>query len=755
MNKDNLKKIWNNIKSNIDGSKAIIDKNVGFDEYETFSEAKEYPAGYTLMKDGLLYTFITDHTAGAWNPDEVEDGSLKKDIFSLSKLKLEQGTIVYNTGKTSPSDIRVRTALFVSGENIVLNTTGNIIMFVYKYKLDGTFLPDDTIWRTTSADLSDYSKLFKISFAKTDESSSLTVDEVLDAITITNKVDSLKTISADVEKLNADLGFLLERKVPIKDLDISALMLEGYYFSVYDGHGAPALSNVVLQANASYQTIILIVKSGDSFNVNIKGGGANARAYAIYNSNFDNIFLADGNAVVSDTINIEQDGYIVFNTYISNESNKIIATSSLSLEFTLYYYYSLYNKTLNDNKAVLEKYKEIEGLLLGNKTTIYSSDWESGYYKTNIETAISSTPTEYERYRCYEIECKENDTFYVSIKNGSNARGWNFLRADRTVITQAEGSYDTISLTITAPKDTKYLLLNTNDNTGASFVITGNDAIWERENRQILKNKKIAYIGDSAIDVGNREWPKWCSELLGADYQIFCHGGYTYANQFSDDSKTTYTNCLKVLVDNLINYSTSDSWTPDLIILQIGGNDLWLEDKLGTLDDAFSDFNYKTLAKDDTTYGGIRYNIQRLSEHFSNATIIAGTVFQRRGNDASYISEPIREVCYKLGIPVIDGNKYSGFSQFEELSKTYVYSDNPDGSNNGSRGYPQYNWVEQDGSVVSKESKTENAVKVYGKYTYDGTHKTIKGEKHIAIFMASQISSYFGYNDAFIDMDSF
>lgn len=68
---------WEKFDSN---SISNLNKNVGLDEYETFSEAKEYPAGYTLLKDGLLYTFITDHAAGAWNPEEVEDGSIKKEV---------------------------------------------------------------------------------------------------------------------------------------------------------------------------------------------------------------------------------------------------------------------------------------------------------------------------------------------------------------------------------------------------------------------------------------------------------------------------------------------------------------------------------------------------------------------------------------------------------------------------------------------------------------------------------------------------
>lgn len=63
-----------------DSDISKLNANTGIDEYEEFSDQKEYKAGTTVMKDGLLYTFITDHAVGAWNPDEVENGSLKADL---------------------------------------------------------------------------------------------------------------------------------------------------------------------------------------------------------------------------------------------------------------------------------------------------------------------------------------------------------------------------------------------------------------------------------------------------------------------------------------------------------------------------------------------------------------------------------------------------------------------------------------------------------------------------------------------------
>lgn len=92
MNKENLKKIWANTKSYIDNTgenvKSLLNKNVGISEYETFSEGKSYSAGTTVLKDGLLYTFITDHAAGAWDASQVEETSLKGEVDKLTKSLL-------------------------------------------------------------------------------------------------------------------------------------------------------------------------------------------------------------------------------------------------------------------------------------------------------------------------------------------------------------------------------------------------------------------------------------------------------------------------------------------------------------------------------------------------------------------------------------------------------------------------------------------------------------------------------------------
>lgn len=87
-NNDDINKLKEDIEN--------LNANTGIDEYEEFSDQKEYPAGYTLLKDGLLYTFITDHAAGAWNINEVENENLNKKIEKNYLNIISDGT--YNKG---------------------------------------------------------------------------------------------------------------------------------------------------------------------------------------------------------------------------------------------------------------------------------------------------------------------------------------------------------------------------------------------------------------------------------------------------------------------------------------------------------------------------------------------------------------------------------------------------------------------------------------------------------------------------------
>ena len=82
-----------NDDSTVDKEVENLNANTGISEYETFSDQKAYSAGDTVLYNGLLYTFTTDHAIGAWDESQVESASLKKEVndkfnfIYLEKLK--------------------------------------------------------------------------------------------------------------------------------------------------------------------------------------------------------------------------------------------------------------------------------------------------------------------------------------------------------------------------------------------------------------------------------------------------------------------------------------------------------------------------------------------------------------------------------------------------------------------------------------------------------------------------------------------
>lgn len=198
MNKENLKKIWGNIKSYVDkgDNKANtnitnLNANTGISDYEDFSDQKEYKAGTTVKKDGLLYTFITDHAAGAWDESEVENGSLKSD-FEIKNAELSNTILADSSGGNyfiiptlAKSNNRIFTKPFSKNYadcfiGVTLSDTENyeIILGVS----DNDDMSDEKYYNnwTNSIDLSRVDKAyFRITARKKDESDISPSDVIL------------------------------------------------------------------------------------------------------------------------------------------------------------------------------------------------------------------------------------------------------------------------------------------------------------------------------------------------------------------------------------------------------------------------------------------------------------------------------------------------------------------------------------------------------------------------------------------------
>src|SRR5690606_34377702 len=249
------------------------------------------------------------------------------------------------------------------------------------------------------------------------------------------------------------------------------------------------------------------------------------------------------------------------------------------------------------------------------------------------------------------------------------------------------------------------------------------------------KGKTIVMFGDS--QVASTSWPEQLMSDLdfNANSIKVASGGYTYTTRYNNGNLYR---CLRLLIENFeTNYPTL---IPDGNFIRMVGNDYWVSDSgenvLGSLEEAFSVPNIYDL--DDTKiYNAIRRNLEYLKRKRPNAIMIVGNSYQQRMANRRITANAVLEVCQRLSIQCFDSNKESGISEYLEAS-TPTYTDNPD-SSSPTKEYPYYNWVEPNGGVVTVGNKTENAIKRYGLYTYDGVHFNERGEAKILSYMKTVI----------------
>ena len=106
------------IQQLIENTDAVL----GADDIPQFDVTESYAIGDFVMKDGKLYKFITGHTPGAWNPQEVQQTNLVKEVDDMVKSDYEEVIIDLKTESGDPLP-NVEVVVTVEGEQSGRNLT--------------------------------------------------------------------------------------------------------------------------------------------------------------------------------------------------------------------------------------------------------------------------------------------------------------------------------------------------------------------------------------------------------------------------------------------------------------------------------------------------------------------------------------------------------------------------------------------------------------------------------------------------------
>lgn len=118
--------------------------------------------------------------------------------------------------------------------------------------------------------------------------------------------------------------------------------------------------------------------------------------------------------------------------------------------FTPYFY--------NDNKLEIQK---INDYLSGGLVDYDIELLNAGKYQLiyNVGDTANSEATPFTGYGTLKIKCSENDTFYLKLQGGNNAKAYGFTDENYKVL-ECSNAYEKIDGEFVAPKETYWLILN-------------------------------------------------------------------------------------------------------------------------------------------------------------------------------------------------------------------------------------------------------------------------------------------------------
>ena len=250
--------------------------------------------------------------------------------------------------------------------------------------------------------------------------------------------DNLTTDDA-TKVLSAKQGKKINDKISIQTTLTSAGLSQGAYVTnVAIGEPISPTINTSVQ---TYGCMLLPVSAGDAVTIATKGGSG-ARAYALTDSNYIALVVANSNVTTISnpvTLDVEQDGYLFVNCENTAFEN-----------FSIIHRASRIAKIEDDIENIDREVESIGQSLFGQYS--YNNDYlRSGLYRTNVSigATISTKINDVAGYGCMLLPVSAGDAVTISTKGADGGRAYALTDAEYRALVIADKNLDTTSSPVT------------------------------------------------------------------------------------------------------------------------------------------------------------------------------------------------------------------------------------------------------------------------------------------------------------------
>lgn len=250
--------------------------------------------------------------------------------------------------------------------------------------------------------------------------------------------DNLTTDDA-TKVLSARQGKKINDKISIQTTLTSAGLSQGAY-ATNMAIGEP-ISPTINTSVQTYGCMLLPVSAGDTVTIATKGGSG-ARAYALTDSNYIALVVANSNVTTISnpvTLDVEQDGYLFVNCENTAFEN-----------FSIIHRASVIAKIEDDIENIDREVESLGQSLFGQYS--YNNDYlSSGVYRTNVSigATISTIINNVAGYGCMLLPVSAGDAVTISTKGADGGRAYALTDAEYRALVIADKNLDTTSSPVT------------------------------------------------------------------------------------------------------------------------------------------------------------------------------------------------------------------------------------------------------------------------------------------------------------------